>query len=336
MAHGPGDFRLEHQDRPAPPAGAVVEVEAAGVCAADRMIWRGDGPWALRYPFVPGHELLGHLSWVDPGTAGRWGVSVGDRVTAEVVVPCRRCRWCQEGRANLCPRGAHLGSGVPGAFAEALALPPEAAVHRVPDELSTAAGVLAEPTACAVHAVRRATLGPTDVVAIAGIGSIGAAALGVVTGRAAQVVAVANSPRRAALAAELGADATVDASSGDPAAELAWLTAGRGVDAFVDCSGSTEAVALGLTAVARGGRLVLYGVYRQPAPVDWNVVAEHKELDVRGGHLAPGAFPEAMEALRSGAVDAEAIVTHRHPLDDARTALDPCPDRSRLKAILVP
>ncbi|MGH8903210.1 MAG: hypothetical protein ACRDYA_16460 [Egibacteraceae bacterium] len=53
VAHGPGDFRLSEVPEPEVPEGGwLVEVEAAGVCAADRMLWRGDGPWALTWPFV--------------------------------------------------------------------------------------------------------------------------------------------------------------------------------------------------------------------------------------------------------------------------------------------
>lgn len=344
VAHGPGDFRLEDAAEPDRRAGAVLEIEAAGVCAADRMIWRGDGPWELSFPFTPGHEILGRIVWIDDRSAEQWDVGVGDRVTAEVMVPCRRCRLCRSGRENLCRFGTHLGSGLPGAFAERMALPPEAVVHELPPDLDTAAAVLVEPAACAVHALRRAELGATDVLAVAGIGSIGAAALGAARGRVTRLIAVVTSPARAELALALGADEALDVSSGPTpgtgsppgAEEMLELTGGDGPDVFVDCSGSPEAVALGLAVLVPGGRLVLYGVYRRRASVDLNVVAEQKELDIRGGHLAPGAFPEAIDLLRTGAIDAERIVTHRHSLGDLHVALDESADRSRLKAMLVP
>ncbi len=338
VAHGPGDFRLEDVAEPARRAGAVIDVEAAGVCAADRMIWRGDGPWALTFPFTPGHEILGRVAWVDDRSAEHWGVGVGDRVTAEVMVPCRRCRLCRAGRENLCRFGTHLGSGLPGAFAERMALPPEGVVHEIPGDLDIAAAVLVEPAACAVHAVRRADLQSDDVVVVAGVGSIGAAALGVAAGRCRRLVAVVTTEARADLARALGADDVLVLSvpPEERASEaLQELTGGDGPDVFIDCSGSTDAVALGLDALVPGGRLVLYGVYRQRASIDLNVVAEHKELDVRGAHLAPGAFPRAIELLRAGAVDAERIVTHRHPLDDVHAAVGAA-GGERLKAMLVP
>lgn len=340
MAYGPGDFRVENLADPLRKAGAVLDVEAAGVCAADRMIWRGDGPWELTFPFTPGHEILGRVAWIDDRSAERWGVVVGDRVTAEVMVPCRRCRLCRAGRTNLCGFGTHLGSGLPGAFAERMALPPEAVVHEMPSDLDASAAALVEPTACAVHAVRRADIQPDDVVAVAGIGSIGAAVLGVAAGRCRRLLAVVTSAARAELARELGADAVVDLSGlpsgADPLESLLELSGGVGPDVFLDCSGSTDAVTLGLAAVVPGGRLVLYGVYRRSATIDLNVVAERKELDIRGGHLAPGAFPEAIELLRTGVIDASRIVTHRHSLGQVHAAVADAPGSDRLKAILVP
>jgi L-iditol 2-dehydrogenase len=304
------------------------------------MIWRGDGPWALAFPFTPGHEILGRLAWVEDRSSERWGVVAGDRVTAEVMVPCRRCRLCRGGRTNLCRFGSHLGSGLPGAFAERMALPPEALVHEIPPDLDTTAAVLAEPVACAVHAVRRAAIEAGDVVVVAGIGSIGAAALGAITaaGNVRRLLAVVTTPARAELARALGADEAVDLSAVDPLEVLLELTGGVGPDVFIDCSGSTEAVALGLAALVPGGRLVLYGVYRRRLTVDLNEVAERKELDIRGGHLAPGAFPEAIELLRTGAVDAPRIVTHRHSLDldGVHAAVGEAPPGGRLKAVLVP
>jgi L-iditol 2-dehydrogenase len=104
----------------------------------------------------------------------------------------------------------HLGSDVPGAFAERLALPANARVHAVPDALPTTAAVLAEPMACALHAVRRAGVRPGDRVAVAGLGGLGALAVHAARAEgAAHVTAVVRSDDKARRARDLGYDDAV-------------------------------------------------------------------------------------------------------------------------------
>ena len=315
VAHAPGDFRLSQVEEPT--GGLVVEVEAAGVCAADRMLFSGAHPWGeLAWPFVPGHELLGRVIASD----GR--VPVGARVSAEVMLPCGRCAACGRTQPHLCTQGRHLGSGIPGAFAERLCLPADAVVHLVPHALTTRQAVLAEPMACALHAVRRAGVRPGDRVAVAGLGGLGAlAVLAAHAEGASAVTAVVRTPEKARLAARLGYDnATTDPTTGV-------------YDVVLDVSGSVDAVSVLLRAVRRGGRVGVYGVYDRPLSLDLNLLAEFGELTVSGGHLAPDCFPEAIGLLAG--VDGDAVVTGTHPLDRLIDALVPA-TRPRLKEIVLP
>ncbi|CAN5741709.1 erythritol/L-threitol dehydrogenase [soil metagenome] len=340
VAHGAADFRVEDVPEPVLDGGAVLAIEAAGVCAADRMIFAGTSPWQLAFPFSPGHENVGRVLEIDPDAAARWGVAVGDRVVPEVMVPCEGCPICHRARFHLCRAGRHIGSSLPGGWAERMWLPPEARVWRVPDGLATEEAVVAEPLACAIHAVERADSGPGDAVVVSGIGAIGAAALAYLATvrRVRELVALVTSPERAALALELGADVALDVLTTDARALLRERFDGLGPDVFIDLSGRVESVDLGLAVLAPGGRLVLYGVYRERASVDWNVVAEFKELEIRGGHLAPGHFGTALELLARRAVDGRRFVTARYPLDDVQAALDEPRGGARLtlKTILSP
>jgi L-iditol 2-dehydrogenase len=326
LARGPGDYQVSELAEPrCPPGGLLVEVEAAGVCAADRMLWTGDHPWGeIEWPIVPGHELLGRVLVSD-----RDDVAACARVTAEVKVPCDHCRWCRAGRDNLCPNGAHLGSSCPGAFAERVALPAGARVHAVPDTLPLGTAVLAEPMACALHAVRRGSVAARDSVAVVGLGAVGALAVIAASSCGARVSAVVRSPAKADLARALDATPLL-------LGDHAWLDAGA-PDVVIECSGTAGGVGTALELVAPGGRVVLYGVQRGPITVDVNAIAEFKELDVRGGHLAPGAFPHAIELLSDPR--ARQVTTDVRPLEDFRAALEPAAHpagRPRLKAVLVP
>ena len=315
VAHGPGDVRVEQVEEPA--GGLVVEVEAAGVCAADRMLFSGRHPWGeLDWPFTPGHELLGRVVASD----GRF--PIGTRVTAEVKLPCGRCTACDRGDTHLCASGLHLGSGIPGAFAERLSLPAAAVVHEVQQSLTTRQAVLAEPMACALHAVRRAGVRPGDAVAVAGIGGLGALAVHAARAEgAATVTAVVRTDEKRSLARRLGYDlVTTDPDRG-------------AYDVVLDVSGSVDAVTVLLGSVRIGGRVGVYGVYDRPLPLDLNLLGEFGELTVAGGHLAPGCFPDALRLLDR--VDGDLVVTGTHPLDRLVDALAPS-DHPRLKEIVLP
>ncbi len=313
VAHGPGDFRLEELDDPdVPDGGLLVQVEATGVCAADRMLWTGRHPWGqLAWPFTPGHEVVGTV------VAGR--LPVGTRVTSEVKLPCGSCAFCAHGQDHLCPHGLHLGSGIPGGFAELLALPPAARVHEVPLTLTLDQAVLAEPMACALHAVRRAGVRDGDRVLVAGLGGLGA--LAVTAARhegAAHVTALVRTDEKARLATDLGYDDVVRRPT-----EASY-------DVGVDVSGSVDAVEAVLAATRPGGRVGAYGVYDRPLMLDLNQLGEFGERSLAGGHLAPGCFPEAIALL----AQVHGVVTGRHPLERVTDAFDPRPER--MKEIVVP
>jgi L-iditol 2-dehydrogenase len=301
------------------------------------MIYRGTSPWTLTFPFIPGHEFVGTVVDIDSGAAEKWGVGEGDLVTAEVIVPCGGCRFCLANRYHLCRHGDHLGSALPGGWADYMRLPPGARVWSLPAGTEPWHAVLVEPLSCGIHAAERAAIRDTDVVVVAGVGPIGAGVLVAAAERSpALLVALVTSSERAELARALGADEAIDVHAEDARSRLDELAREAGPDVFIDASGSTEAVELGLDVLAPGGRLVVYGVYRSRAMIDLNVISEFKELEIRGGHLSPDAFPDAIRLLSSGALDTSLIVTHREPLERFEAALEPSDRRMRVKAIIEP
>ena len=88
-----------------------VAVDYCGICHSDLSMI--DNEWGMsRFPFVPGHEVIGRVIAV--GSHAK-GVKVGQRVgigwTAE---SCMHCHQCLSGHQNLCPEsvptmGVHHG-----------------------------------------------------------------------------------------------------------------------------------------------------------------------------------------------------------------------------------
>ena len=81
----------------------LVRVLASGICRSDLSYM--DGKWPIPCPVVLGHEGAGTIEAVGEGVdPGR----VGERVVLTFAPSCGRCRFCLEGRVNLCCRGGRL------------------------------------------------------------------------------------------------------------------------------------------------------------------------------------------------------------------------------------
>jgi threonine dehydrogenase-like Zn-dependent dehydrogenase len=70
------------------------------------------------------------------------------------------------------------------------------------------------------------------------------------------------------------------------------------------------------------GTFVEFSVMSEKATVDWTIIGDTKELDIRGSHLGPHCYPVAIRMLEQGMLPMESIVTHRFPLSDFAKAMD--------------
>src|ERR687894_2986562 len=84
-----------------PPPGAVIRVEATGLCRSDWHGWMGHDPDIATFPHVPGHELAGVVEAVGDDVR-RW--RGGERVTVPFGCACGTCRECLRGEHQVCAR----------------------------------------------------------------------------------------------------------------------------------------------------------------------------------------------------------------------------------------
>lgn len=316
---GGGGLELVEVARPeAPGDGAVVRVEACGVCGSDleKILDPGFPPGR-----VLGHEVVGRL------TDGHGG---GRRVAVAHHVPCGECRACRSGHSSLCTQFTQTDLD-PGGFAEALAVGPrhlEDAVFWLPDEVDDLVGTLVEPLSCVLRAIDTAAgllrgfpepgvdrgRGRGEVpyprahgargdgedpaalahrVAVAGCGSVGLLFLAVLAAagrigapagelRPAELLYLEPSPERAARAAELGATPLAPGEQID----LAFLTAPAAFGPLLE-------------ALRPGGVLVVFAAGREGArpslPLDRIYRAELTLAGVRSG--SPAHLRRALEIL---------------------------------------
>jgi uncharacterized zinc-type alcohol dehydrogenase-like protein len=180
-----------------------VKITHCGVCRSD--IHLIDNDWGLsKYPFVPGHEIVGTVSAVGGDVRDR---TVGERVgIGWQADSCGICEWCRQGEEHLCPTAQPTCVGRNGGFADAIRVNSRFAIP-VPKAIESEN---AAPLLCAGEAVyspmRNYGVRPSSRVGVVGIGGLGHIALQFAKTFGAEVTALSTSKEKEAEARELGAD----------------------------------------------------------------------------------------------------------------------------------
>lgn len=318
--HGPGKpLAMEDVPMPSPgPGEALVRVRAAGVCHTDLHLLSGLLNLGVA-PITLGHEMAGEVEAVGDGVSD---AKPGDRVLAYYYVGCDSCEWCRKGLANLCDSiVAEYGFISDGAFAEYIKVPARNLV-KLPESLGYgAAATLGCSAATAVHAARGiAGARRGEAVVIYGAGGVGFALVQLCKHLGVRVITVGRTEAKLKLARDLGADATVNATSADVAAEVLGLTGGRGADVVFELVGTAETMANSVNMLAKRGRLVFIGSSEDPFTVVTGLLVV-KELVVTasvGNTL--DELREAVDLAGRGVI--KGIVDREYPLEHANKALD--------------
>lgn len=215
---------------PRGPQDVLVELHAAALNPADVFFRQLGGYLASDQPFVLGHDGMGVVSAVGADVTA---VRVGDRVC-----------FCNGG----------IGGDM-GTYAEA-AVVPEAQLALVPDAVDnlTAAALPLVAITCWESLYDRAALQPGEFALIhGGAGGTGHVAVQLAALRGARVATTISSPEKARIAADLGAELTINYREADfVTAALGWS---GGIHVAFDNSGA-ETLQQTYRAMAPYGRLV--------------------------------------------------------------------------------
>jgi len=124
----------------------------------------------VKPPFVLGHEPGGTV--VEVGSAVKH-LKVGDRVALEPGKTCGHCKFCREGKYNLCPDVVFFATPpVDGVFQEYVAHEANLC-FKLPDNVSTMEGALIEPLAVGFHAANQGGAHAGQTAVVMGAGCIG-------------------------------------------------------------------------------------------------------------------------------------------------------------------
>jgi alcohol dehydrogenase len=242
---GPG-AKLRMEERPLPPPGeheVRIRVQACGVCHSDAMT--AQGAPGIRYPRIPGHEVIGTVEAVGKDVAS-W--QAGTRVgVGWFPGACGYCSQCRHGNEFAC-ENIHGATGVSrdGGYATHM-VAHASALARVPAELDS---VESAPLLCAgittFNALRNCGAGAGELVAIHGVGGLGHLGIQFAVRLGFRVVAVNRGRDKEKLARSLGAQDYIDTSEADPAGALQALGGARAIIATVTNAEAMQAIVGGL------------------------------------------------------------------------------------------
>ena len=332
VAYGKDEYKLE-LNYPTPECGPddiIIKTEACGICAGDlkcshgaAMFWGDETqPSWVKPPFIPGHEFFGRVVEVGENVTE---FKIGDRITADQIVPCGECRFCKTGRYWMCQPHDIFGfqNTNNGGMAEYVRYPKNSVLSRVPDEMSIEDALLIEPYGCSKHCVDRAQITNEDVVVISGAGTLG---LGMITYARMKnpklLIVLDMQDNRLEKAKEFGADLVFNPGKCNVGDEIRALTDGYGCDIYIEATGHPSSVVQGMDMIRKLGRFVEFSVFGAPTTLDWSIIGDRKELDVLGSHLSPYAYPFVIENITKGNLKTNGVVSRTFKLEDWETAFD--------------
>ena len=259
---------MEIQRRQPGPRDVQVDIAYCGVCHSDlhtvRSEWGG-----TRYPCVPGHEIVGHVSAVGADVTG---FKVGDTVGVGCLVgSCQHCAACDEGLEQYCENGfvgtyngatADAPGHTLGGYAQRIVVD-ENFVLRIRHPEAQLAAVA--PLLCAgittYSPLRHWNAGPGKKVGIVGIGGLGHMGIKLAHAMGAHTVAFTTSEGKRQDALDLGADEVIVSRNADEMQQhagsfdfiLNTVAASHDLDAFTKL-------------LKRDGTMCLVGVPEHPHP----------------------------------------------------------------------
>jgi propanol-preferring alcohol dehydrogenase len=292
---------------PEPGPGEIrVKVTLCGVCRTDLHVVEGDLP-PLRDAVVPGHEVVGVVDALGPGATG-W--SRGDRAgVAWLQGTCGTCRFCRDGRENLCADGRFTGYAVDGGYAEFVVVRADWA-YRIPDAIGDAE---AAPLLCAgiigYRALAVSGVRPGQRLGLYGFGGSAHIAIQVARHRGCEVFVCTRGEKHRDLARRLGA-AWVGGAGEPPPLSL---------DAAILFAPAGTIVPEALAALDRGGTLAVAGIHlSQIPPLDYDRHLFH-EKTLRS--VTANTRRDGLDLLRVAAEISIRTHTQSFPLESANEAL---------------
>ncbi|KZT21172.1 alcohol dehydogenase [Neolentinus lepideus HHB14362 ss-1] len=288
---------------PTPGAGEVlVKILAAGVCGSDHSLF--EGKWPYKQVFTAGHEGAGVINSLGPLVDDAYPeLRPGTYVAVLGTNACMQatCTSCSSGRDNIC-REPWIGIGADGMWAPYLVVPATSVVVVPGDPASISPAVAAVSTDAVLtpyHAIR-SSVRPGQTVLILGCGGLGHNAIQIAKNCTGASCVVACDVRESSLEAalELGVDLTATPDQLPVLIQEHNLS----IDVVVDIVGTNVSLQTAVSAVAKGGTIVLVGLGANTVALP-SVPSAQKELTVKSTLWGrKSELKEVLQAVKEGLI----------------------------------
>jgi len=304
-----GPLALVEKPTPTPKGREVLlRIEAAGICHSDLHIQDGFfdlgqgervdlGRLGAELPLTLGHEIAGVVEATGPDASD---INIGESYIAFPWIGCRSCGICTHEREQFCTTPKFLGARVDGGFSDHVIVPDPA--YLVPH--SGIPADLACTYACAgltaYSALKKASsLRDNDYLLMIGAGGVGLSALHMASELTPAKIIVADvDPDKRAIAKAAGAFAVIDNGKEDALQEFMALTEG-GARAAIDFVGAVPTGKFGLSALRKGGKLIIVGLYGGALPIALPLIPA-RSLTIEGSYV--GTLDELNALVKLGQV----------------------------------
>lgn len=336
--YAPGDVRIEPMyEKPVPDHGEIlVRIEACAVCGTDVKSFVHGNPH-IKPPQTIGHEFCGIIESLGSGVDGYVPRS---RVVMATSMGCGKCRYCQEGRSNLCLDLKAIGFHCPGGMAPYLIIPERGGRlrHLVEvGDLDPVVASLAEPMSCVVNDVTRVPKEEVKNALILGLGPLGFLHAVCLRHRGIENIVCVEFPgRRFELAREFGFTAI---SPDEIDLRYRDLSNGYGFDHVI----ITAPVASVQEKAPMYARKRGYVSFFASLPVGAEMLTmnsrtiHYGELTIYGiSDSTPHHVQQAVEILRARQNEIRKLVTHVLEMKNFKEGLDEIKKGNAVKVVLVP
>jgi threonine dehydrogenase-like Zn-dependent dehydrogenase len=209
---------------------------------------------------------------------------------------------------------------------------PEGQLHKIRQDLPMETACLAEPVACIANSLTKFSVVPGDYVVVLGAGPIGLLYMKLMQDAGAGRVIVSEcADFRKQFAREEGA-VVVDPLQENIAEFVGRETDGEMADIVVDCVGGLYGDAI--SAVAPGGRIILFGLNMNASNTVNPFDLAHHEVTTIGSYVVHDSFPRAIRILQDKVIDPGRVVTHVVPLEKVNEGFRVIADGEALKVIV--